>query len=73
MPFRNAVLTVAPWEYLLIRRLQQFGDLTPVDIVRIESQRHPSPVAVMRRWDKPAILAQRLGLERVRQEVKGSS
>lgn len=53
-----------------MRRLQQLGNLIPVDIACIESQCHPSPVAMMRRCGKSAIVTESLDLQRVGEEMQ---
>ena len=58
---------------LPIRRLQQLGEFNPVDIASIESQRHPSSVAMVRRWDKTTILMEGLDLEWVGEKVQRST
>jgi hypothetical protein len=58
---------------LPIRRLQQLGDFTPVDIASIEWQRHPSPVEMMRRRGKSTILTEGLDLERISEKMQRSS
>lgn len=56
---------------LRVGRLEEFGKLGPVDVVRLDSYREPSAVSVMWRSSESAVLKECLTLDRITQEVDG--
>ena len=70
---RVELLDQLPTGDLPVGGLQQLGDLVPVDVVTFEIERHPAPVAVMRRGQETWVLRERVAILRIGDEVQGAS
>jgi hypothetical protein len=62
-----------PTRYLAVRRLQQLGDLDPVDVASLQADGHPPSITMMGRHGEPMILPECLPLLRVGNEVQRAS